>query len=268
MTPDPARTDPAWKVYERDAHEYWHDLALQPPEQALLRRLGARWSELSMLDIGVGGGRTSYTFGAVAGRYVGMDFSPVMLGRARTVLREDERCSFVLADVRDLTCLKEHFDVAMFSLNGIDTLGHADRLRALGQVRAVMHPTGLLLFSSHSLHVLRSHLPVHQVPRRVSLANAYKLAKASVPTLRLAMIKRKFDFDAAERAGWARVRDSAHGFDMEIYYVSIAEQQRQLEATGWELLEVWGLDGRLVDPDRPGRDLSLHYLCRPSTKAP
>jgi ubiquinone/menaquinone biosynthesis C-methylase UbiE len=44
----------------------------------------------------------------------------------------------------------ETFDFVMFSFNGLDYLSHSDRLLALGEIRRVLKPAGLLLFSSHN----------------------------------------------------------------------------------------------------------------------
>ena len=36
---------------------------------------------MKVLDLGVGAGRTSYTFAAIAGEYVGVDYAPTMIER-------------------------------------------------------------------------------------------------------------------------------------------------------------------------------------------
>lgn len=216
-----------------------------------------------MIDVGVGAGRTSYTFGAVAGRYVGVDYSSVMVERARQAVGEDEHCRFMLADVRDLSTVSERFDVALFSLNGLDTLGHQDRLEALRQLRGVMAADGVLLFSSHSAHWLRNRFPQYRGPSRpVTPVKAYRRARATVRSLIFAGINAQLDLDSIERTGWRQVRDGAHHFQLPIYYVTVREQQRQLRETGWRLMEIWDLNGKEVDPARPGRDWWLHYLCR------
>src|SRR5580704_13768174 len=140
-------------VMERDVDQY-RNLDLKPPEQVLLRRLKGSWHQLSMLDVGVGAGRTSYTFAAVAGRYLGIDVSPMMVELSQRRIGDDERVSFRVADVCDLSDLDETFDVVLFSFNSIDLLDRDQRHAALRQMRSVLRPNGYLLFSTHSLEAL------------------------------------------------------------------------------------------------------------------
>jgi SAM-dependent methyltransferase len=221
---------------------------------------------LTMLDVGVGAGRTSYTFAAVAGRYVGIDVSPMMVELTRKRIGEDDRASFRVADVCDLSDLDETFDVVLFSFNSIDLLDREQRQMALRQMRGVLGPDGYLLFSTHSLEALPRYLrfgPLREVPRTPSLRNLYRMARAVPTSLRLLRMSRRLDFDALERDGWARIRDGAHGFDLPLYYITQAEERRELAAAGLEILEIMGPSGEPVDPDALDRVPHLHYLSRP-----
>jgi SAM-dependent methyltransferase len=255
---------------ERDVDQY-RNLDLKPPEQVLLRRLKGSWHQLSMLDVGVGAGRTSFTFAAVAGRYVGIDVSPMMIELTRSRIGDDERVSFRVADVCDLSNLDETFDVILFSFNSIDLLDRAQRHEALRQMRSVLRPNGYLLFSTHSLEALPRYLrfgPLREVPRERSLRYLYRTVRAIPTSLRLLVRARRMDLDAIELAGWTRVRDGAHGFDLPLYYVSIAEQRRELTAAGLELIEILGPSGERVDPGALNGVPHLHYLCRPAPGRP
>lgn len=259
---DPATS--ARAVYARDLNWYF-DRAINPAERALLARLYDRWHRLSMLDIGVGAGRTAFTFGAVAGRYLGIDYTPAMVEASRQLVGEDDRTEFRVWDARELRSLGESFDVALFSYNGIDTLAHEDRLRVLGEVRAVLRDDSLFLFSSHSLAGLRRHLSVRPVGFERSLRSAYQLARGSRHSLRLLRVGRRLDWTRMESQGWGMVRDGTHRFDLEMYHVTPREQARQLRDAGLELLEVMDADGHPVTIDYEGQSRWLHFLCRPAT---
>jgi ubiquinone/menaquinone biosynthesis C-methylase UbiE len=252
-------------IMERDVDEY-RNLDLKPPEQVLLRRLKGSWDELSMLDVGVGAGRTSYTFAAVAGRYLGIDVSPSMVELSRKRIGEDDRVSFRVADVCDLSVLDETFNVVLFSFNSIDLLDHDQRQEALRQMRSVLRPDGYLLFSTHSLEALPRYLrfgPLREGPRDRSVRRLYRIIRAVPMSLRLLVTARRLDFDAIDEAGWTQVRDGAHGFDLPLYYISVAEQRRELKAAGLELVEILGPSGERVDPNVLDGVPHLHYLCQP-----
>jgi hypothetical protein len=81
--------------------------------------------------------------------------------------------------------------------------------------------------------------------------------------VRLLRRKRRLDLAQALSRGWVSLRDGAYAFDVDVYYVRPPQQAHQLAQAGLELVEVLGADGGRVDSERPGRDLLLHYLCRP-----
>jgi SAM-dependent methyltransferase len=159
-TVEPPSDEQVLAVYSRDIQVYGR-LDLYPPEVVLLRRLRGRWSDVDMLDIGVGSGRTAHVFSAITKSYLGIDFSPDMLARARSVVLEERGVvELAEADARDLRALGRTFDVVLFSGNGIDTLAPEERARVLDEVRAVLRPGGRFAFSSHSLHALPLESPL------------------------------------------------------------------------------------------------------------
>ena len=79
-----------------------------------------RWPEWSVLDIGIGAGRTTGVFATVAGRYLGIDYAPKMVEYCRAQLPDDDAVSVEVADARDLSQFgRDAYDFAMFSFNGI-----------------------------------------------------------------------------------------------------------------------------------------------------
>src|SRR5262245_50137262 len=102
-----------------------------------------------ILDLGVGGGRTTRHLSSKARRYVGVDYSQSMI--------ESCRKKFPQTDLRwgDATDLWEFenasFDVAVFSFNGIDSIRtDEERGRCLSEVRRILRPGGRFIFSSNN----------------------------------------------------------------------------------------------------------------------
>jgi SAM-dependent methyltransferase len=248
-------------TWDRLSDVYASDLALTPPERSLLARLRGSWQDLDMLDLGVGAGRTSYTFSALARRYVGVDFSPRMIEHARRLVPEDDRSSFVVQDVRDLSRWHgDGFGVVLFSFNGIDAVDPADRAQVLSEVRKVISDEGVFAFASHSLHALPFDLGLRRPSLRAPLSTTYRNIRRAAG---LARANRKLDLDQAWERGWTLVRDDAHDFSLVLCYVSPAHQVAQLAELGFPECEVLNMSGHEVDADRPGRDPHLFYIARP-----
>ena len=103
----------------------------------------------SVLDIGVGAGRTTSEVSALAESYVGIDYSPAMVQAGRDRFPE---LRFEVMDAADMSTFPDGaFDVLFFSYNGIDYLyPEAKRLAFLAEARRVLSDRGFLIFSTHN----------------------------------------------------------------------------------------------------------------------
>jgi SAM-dependent methyltransferase len=250
----------AWdKLASAYAHGNVYKMALQPPEQELLRRFKGRWQEIDMLDVGVGAGRTAYTFASVARSYVGIDFSPQMIEFSRRIVREDGTVGFAVADARDLSQFEEGtFDLVLFSFNGIDWASLEDRHVILSEIRRVLSADGCFAFQSHSLDAFGR--PIRRL-RPLRPRSTYRSLRKSV---RFDRVNPHLDLEAARARGWALVRDPDNDLALPHYYVSATFQLGQLEKTGFRQVEVWDDAGRPIDPTRPQRSRYLFYVCGPA----
>ena len=104
---------------------------------------------MAVLDLGVGGGRTTSYLSRIASRYLGVDYSDAMI---RTCRRKFPDLDFLLADASDLSDLnRESFDAVIFSYNGLDCMVPDEkRLRCLRECWRVLRANGVLVFSSHN----------------------------------------------------------------------------------------------------------------------
>jgi SAM-dependent methyltransferase len=216
---------------------------LTPCEKALVERYvpaGCR-----VLDAGVGTGRTTPALVARAGRYVGFDVAPAMIDAARV------RFPGVDLRVADATRLDGFddcsFDAVVFSYNGLDYLEpYERRAAALRELRRVLAPTGVLLFSTHNPRA------VVRLPRARS---GRALAVAGYETLR-AMASLVTTAPFRHGAGYA----IDAGKPLLTYYATPVAVGREVARCGFELLEV-----RNGDAPRRGRSLVTpwyYYACR------
>jgi SAM-dependent methyltransferase len=249
-------------VWDRLSAEYAPQRTLQPPEHELLVRLRGRWHELDMLDLGVGAGRTAYTYAALTRTYVGLDVSGAMIEHARRLVDEDERTRFVVGDARDLSAFAQaSFGLVLFSFNGLDAVEHHDRLRILSEVRRVVSDDGIFAFSTHSLLALPLPLGLTRPSPRDPIRSTLRSVRRA---LQLAATNRSLDLDAARARGYASIRDGAHDFALELYYVHPQTQLAQLADAGFAVVTVLDRCGREVDPAAPGGDAHLFYIAQPT----
>ncbi len=230
---------------------------LQPPEARILEQLGPRLAGASMLDIGVGGGRTTVHFAPLVSEYIGIDYAQQMVDACNQ--RFDgtlAHARFEQCDARDLSRFaSDSFDFVLFSYNGIDYIDHQGRLRALREIERVLKRDGLLCFSSHNTGSIRKLFELrHQLS-----ANPRELIENLA---RWARLRRRHS-----RADVAELSRSEHCtfFDgyRDTYYVDPKAQLRQL-AEGFRDPTVFSLDsGRVYGPAELGRatDYWLYFLC-------
>jgi len=102
----------------------------------------------SILDIGVGGGRTTGFLSSMFDKYIGIDYSEKMIAAAKSLYPDADLRTM---DARKLE-FKEPFDCVMFSYNGIDYVNYTDRQLILREIANVLIPGGYYIYSTHNLH--------------------------------------------------------------------------------------------------------------------
>ncbi|HEY0278571.1 MAG TPA: class I SAM-dependent methyltransferase [Solirubrobacterales bacterium] len=252
------------EVFDEDVAVFT-DLAMFPAERAVLRRLAPRINQLDMLDLGVGTGRTSWTYAPLVRRYVGIDYSPRMIEAARERLRGESNVELQVADARDLGTVEGEFDFILFSFNAIDAIDPEGRLVILDQVRGKLRPGGLFQFSTHSLGTLPFDTRKSLSPRFAGM-RAYRFY-AMVTGIRYAQRIRRInsglDLAAARARGWDVVPTMAHDFRIRDYYVDPEFQVKQLREHGFEVVAIYDTEGREVTLPHSSRDPWFDYLCAP-----
>lgn len=226
---------------------------LQPPERTILDLLAPRLAEMRMLDIGVGGGRTTEFFAPRVRSYVGVDYVPEMVEVCRTRFRGTPFAEvFSVGDVQSMPQFEDGaFDFILFSYNGIDDMALAQRAAGLREIHRVGKKGGHFCFSSHNLDRLRENFYPSLAGPLLTTGKA--LARAA----RLRWMNGSYA--ALKRQGLAVVREpgpQVHG------YVGAAAQAALLEEAGFSNVRVFDLQGNeLPDCSDQDRDWWLYYLC-------
>lgn len=153
---------------------YANSFGLQAAESYVFDKFVAQGA--SILDIGVGGGRTTPYLAGKASHYIGVDYVKAMVDACAAKFPHN---IFSCADATRLTGLEDaSFDVVVFSFNGIDAIPMREgRRQCFSEVRRVLRPSGLFIFSSHNAKMLLN------LPRfdNAGLARkAWRLARSSI----------------------------------------------------------------------------------------
>jgi SAM-dependent methyltransferase len=200
---------------------------LQPAERELFNK--HLQPNISILDIGVGGGRTTPYLAELSHHYVGIDYSEEMVRACRSRYPSQR---FELCDASDLAIFAdETFDAVIFSFNGIDYLGPEGRTRCFSEVARVLVDDGRFIFSSHNARLLavapalRGEGPIRGV-LRLGLACLRSLQSAT-RAIRA----------GAYRSAEGYVRDPVHG-GLWTYTSTPRTLEPQLSAAGLKIVDV------------------------------
>jgi SAM-dependent methyltransferase len=141
--------DPNLPVYNRpDVAAHYAALNyLTPCEQILFQTYLA--NGIAVLDLGVGGGRTTPYLSALARRYVGLDYAEEMIASCR---RRYPGLEFQTTDATDLSQFADgSFDAVVMAFNGMDyVIPDESRLHCLREIKRILADRGVLIFSSHN----------------------------------------------------------------------------------------------------------------------
>ena len=250
------------QVYESDAlaRKYAEQQPLQPPEETILNIVLRELAPRRVLDLGVGGGRTTGQFSALAQEYVGIDYSERMVAACRARFTEESgKLEFHVADVRSMPMFADgHFDFVLFSYNGIDYISAATRGQALQEIRRVLRTDGYFAFSSHNLNSLKNRLRWKW----------NRNLKATVSGLLWLLQLRRHNPGLGDLAAveGVEVNDGALDFQLRTYYQQPKAQVAELRRVGFEDIRAFRLsDGRLIESELELDAIDedwLYYVCR------
>ncbi|MBI9020366.1 MAG: class I SAM-dependent methyltransferase [Verrucomicrobia bacterium] len=236
---------------------------LQAPEETILRELIPFLPTAKMLDIGVGGGRTTLHFAKWVSEYVGVDYAERMVEACRRRFAGyPDTISFQVCDARSMEQFEaDSFDFVLFSYNGIDCIDHEGRLTVLQEVGRVGKSGGTFAFSSHNLN---SAVNFFEWRRMISLDP--RRLRRTVKRLFLRFVyNRDVKLGTVRNSAHTLLSDRSYRCKMQHYYIRPLAQIEQLKEhftdvrvfsliTGSEIKDMAELE--------TVEDNWLYYLCR------
>lgn len=225
----------------------------------------------SILDLGVGAGRTVALLRLLSSDYVGTDYTPAMVEVARG---RHPGVDLRVGDARNLIGFADGSQsLVNFSLNGIDAVDHDDRQLILAEVRRVLQPGGRVVISTlnidGSLHGCHPGNASTMPWLPGSLARLEKdpplppddgrMGRAVLNWRRLRKLTVTGD-------GWDVSPMPAHEFGLLTHYVSLQYALAEFRAHGLEPLDVFAASSRQPLPhDFPADAPYFHVTARPTS---
>lgn len=208
---------------------------LDKPELTIFNEVKPRLSAIRMLDIGVGGGRTTHFFAPCTKEYVGIDYSDAMIESCKPKYNNLPNVSFYVCDARNMIQFPDQsFDFVLFSFNGIDYVGLDGRLKVLQEMQRVCKPGGLVCFSTHNLQ---------------SLASLFSRPEFLLNPLKLYFAMRKYILLHYYNPHWKDLKymdeceliDPGLNFQLSTVYVTPKRQVSQLTDLGFKNIRIFSL---------------------------
>lgn len=228
---------------EADLVQTYAPVKLHPAEATALVRYRDDIHGQQVLDLGCGAGRLTTYLRPLVQKYVGLDVSAHMVKHCQSGF---PGLDFIQGDMRSLTPFADgEFDTVFAVANLFDAVSHNERLQVLAEVRRVLAPGGLLVFTAHNRNYIHAgtgpRLKFHRNPI-TQLNVLWDYLQASLNHWRIKALHR-FEFE------YALLNDSGNNYHTLHYYVTRDVQTRQLAGAGFELLECLGDWGETLGPN-------------------
>ncbi|SAL82372.1 putative S-adenosylmethionine-dependent methyltransferase/MSMEI_2290 [Caballeronia terrestris] len=226
-----------------------HDHALQKAEEIILSKIAQHVRGGEILDVGVGCGRTTPALLTISERYTGIDYAEGMLAVCKARFPQQR---FLMMDARKMEVFESgRFDLVFFSFNGLDNVGHTDRLTIISRIYEILKPGGYFVFSSHNRDFSQFESFLKRRPRVTisnnPIATLKNLSKLPVQYCRYVRNSRKNVIET----DYAVVNEPAGDYQMLQYYISIESQTRQLQSLGFDRqVEAYDFKGQIVEQDQ------------------
>ncbi len=236
----------------------WYDKLdfLFPSEKALFEKCKEKILGKKVLDIGIGGGRTTAYFANIDCDYTGVDYIEEF---ANLVSAKHKQLKIKQCDARVMSMFTDNsFDFILFSFNGIDNMDSESRIKIFKEIFRVLKSDGVFMFSTHN----RDYKYFNKMPWQEKWQfkwNYFKLCLVVLKNYPQHLKMKKHEFHGQD---YSIINDIAHNFKILTYYISSAKQKKQLESLGFKNTKTFDFNGK--DCDLNQKDPWMYYLTNKS----
>ncbi len=242
-------------IYERSRTvRHYVDAAahgLTVPEEYCLGLL-PETRRTSILDIGIGAGRTTSVLRSRFRQYIGVDYSAGMIEAAKSLFPE---CDLRVLDARELH-LPNQFDCILFSFNGIDSIPIDDRQLVQRLIWEHLPSGGYFIFSTHNMNYKRTKKWMRSLfVKELFLPITLRDRGWKKYLLLHRRIKNFWRQKVIKDGGAAYVNDVAEQFSFVHLYVNVDQEIKNLKDLGFEVVSTMG-----NTKSSPGYDEQDHWV--------
>ncbi|MFQ3575338.1 MAG: class I SAM-dependent methyltransferase [Cytophagales bacterium] len=229
------------------------------PEKLLFENFSDFFKTASVLDIGVGGGRTSQFLIPKCLNYVGIDISEGMIEASKKKFQHFTNAKFEVVDATNLNTVfdKESFDFILFSFNGIDCISQEKREKTIENILSLLKPNGYFLYSCHNIRSLPKISKLSLGKNFFKWFERYKRYKTfnSIYPNLSDVISRDVSV----------IKDGSENFEIEIVYVKPEFEYSRLEKLGFSEIKIFDFDNSKElrkEILSENTDFWLYFLCK------
>jgi ubiquinone/menaquinone biosynthesis C-methylase UbiE len=181
----------------------------------------------SVLDIGIGAGRTTHFLAKLCKDYTGVDYSQNFINHSKNKLSAIGNASFEFADARSMPQFADKsFDFILFSFNGIDYIDIDGRNIILNECKRLLKNGGLFCFSFHNFYT---------IPKLYSLYLSKNPFKWKASWYRYKMVnKLNPPISSFAKKDYIILRDGGDNFELDTMYMKPEFQLMILKNLGFE----------------------------------
>jgi SAM-dependent methyltransferase len=260
---------PLWSgVAAEYAIEGWGD----PGEPGALILAADQARGRPVLDLGVGGGRTTALLRLVSSEYIGIDYTPELVELCR---KRHPDADIRPGDARDLTGIPDGSQgLVVFSNNGIDAVDHAGRERVLSEAHRVLGADGILcystlnkggpLFGAHPGNAPGITWEIGSLlPAALADADAGGGDADADSGMRAVRNWRRLRGQFHDEGDWGLAPFAAHEFGLVTHFVTLEGARAELDRNGFVLEAVVPCDRPVaLDPGEDTDALYFHLVAR------
>ncbi|MET0334237.1 MAG: class I SAM-dependent methyltransferase [Rhizobacter sp.] len=209
---------------------------LDAGEEAGYAMLAPQLKGAPILDLGIGAGRTIPMLTSLSSDYVGIDYSTEMVELAR---KQYPGFDLRTGDARDLSAFPDnHFQLVMFSHNGIDCVDHEGRQQVLKEAMRVLKPGGHFFYATLNQDGVGRRFRPWQIES--SFADFFKPGKVVRAIKDVLIVPRRLRNYIKgrklwrEEHGWSMAPIATHDFTLIMHYISLDATLDEVRRHGFE----------------------------------